>query len=126
MELDYIYPIDNWLQGYEVELENAGKREERIVFCQKMLEIFNWEGGGGDDSCLRCGIGEAIFGEGRVEETYEYFESWLKDEPRNVEGINSFYWVLYENGDREKAYTMVRKMTWSIACGSNNAILFHM
>ena len=109
-----------------MELEHAGKREERIVFCQKMLEIFNWEGGGGDDSCLRCGIGEAIFGEGRVEETYEYFESWLKDEPRNVEGINSFCWVLYENGDREKAYTMVRKMTWSIACGSNNAILFHM
>ena len=80
--------------------------------------------GKGED--CRCGIGEAIFGEGRVEETYEYFESWLKDETRNVEGINSFYWVLYENGDREKAYAMVRKMTWSIACGSNNAILFHM
>ena len=40
---DYVYPVDGWLQDYEMELENAGKYEERIAFCQKILEMFDWE-----------------------------------------------------------------------------------
>lgn len=56
---DYEYPIDGWLQDYEMELGNAGKYEERILFCQRILEIFDWEDS--DDSCFRCGIGESLF-----------------------------------------------------------------
>lgn len=52
---DYVYPIDGWLQDYEMELGNAKKYEERIAFCQKILKMFDWEYA--DDSCFRCGIG---------------------------------------------------------------------
>lgn len=62
-ELDYVYAIDGWLQDYEMELGNARKYEERITFCQKVLEMFDWQDD--DDSCFLCGIGESLFYEGK-------------------------------------------------------------
>lgn len=107
---DYVYPVDGWLQDYEMELGNAGKYEERIAFCQKILEIFDWQDE--DDSCFRCGIGESLFREGKIGEAYEYYENWLSDDPQNINGTNSFSWILFENGDAKKAYEVVRKVTW--------------
>lgn len=119
---DYVYPIDGWMQDYEMELGNAGKYEERIAFCQKMLEIFDWEEE--DDSCFQCGIGESLFREGKIEDAYEYYENWLAGDPQNVNGINSYSWILSENGDDEKAYEMVREVIWGVTCYADNAILF--
>lgn len=119
---DYIYPIDGWLQDYEMELGNAGKYRERIAFCQKILELFDWKDE--DDSCFQCGIGESLFREGKVGEAYEYYENWLTDNPQNVNGINSFSWILFENGDAGKAYEVVRKATWGVSCYIDNSILF--
>lgn len=121
-EQDYVYPVDGWLQDYEMELGNAGKWEERIAFCQKILEMFDWEAE--DDSCFRCGIGESLFREGKTAEAFEYYESWLADEPQNVNGINSFSWILFENGDAQKAYDVIRKVTWGVSCNVDNSILF--
>lgn len=119
---DYVYPIDDWLQDYEMELGNAGKDGERIEFCQKILVVFDWQHE--DDSCFRCGIGESLFREDKIEEAYEYYENWLREDPQNVNGINSFSWILFENGEAEKAYEVVRKVTWSVSCGVDNTILF--
>lgn len=119
---DYVYPIDNWLENYEMELGNAGRYGERMTFCQKVLEIFNWQDE--DDSCFRCGIGESLFREGKTGEAYEYYENWLTDDPQNVNGINSYSWLLFENGDAEKAYEVVRKVTWGVSCCVDNSILF--
>ena len=119
---DYVYPIDDWLEDYEIELGNAGKYKERIAFCQKVLEIFDWQDE--DDSGFRCGIGESLFQEGKTAEAYEYYENWLSDDPQNVNGINSFSWILFENGDAEKAYEVVRNVTWGVSCDMDNSILF--
>lgn len=119
---DYIYPIDGWLQDYEMELGNAGKYEERIALCQKVLELFDWEGE--DDSCFRNGIGDSLFREGKKAESYEYYENWLADDPTNVNGISGFSWILSENGDAERAYELVRKATWGFPCSPNNSLLF--
>lgn len=119
---DYIYPIDGWLQDYEMELGNAEKYGERIAFCQKILEIFDWQDE--DDSCFRCGIGESLFREGKAAESYEYYENWLTDEPQNINGINSYSWILFENGDAEKAYEVIRKVTWGVSCYADNSLLF--
>lgn len=118
----YVYPIDGWLQDYEMELGNAGKYGERIAFCQKILEMFDWQDE--DDSCFRCGIGESLFREGKKTEAYEYYEKWLMDDPQNVNGINSFSWILFESGDAEKAYEVVRKAAWGVSCCADNSILF--
>lgn len=105
-----------------MELGNAGKYEERILFCQRILEIFDWEDS--DDSCFRCGIGESLFQEGKAAESYEYYEGWLTDDPQNINGINSFSWILFENGDVKKAYEIIRKVTWGVSCYADNVILF--
>ena len=101
---------------------NVGKCEERIGFCQKVLEIFDWQDD--DDSYFRCGIGESLFQQGKIVETYEYYEKWLAEEPQNTNGIYSFSWILLENGDAEKAYELVRGATWGISCYDDNSILF--
>lgn len=119
---DYVYPIDGWLQDYEMELGNAEKYSERISVCQKILEMFDWDDE--DDSCFRCGIGESLFREGKTEESYEYYQSWLTDDPQNVNGINSFSWILFEKGETEKAYEVVRKATWGVPCYADNSLLF--
>ena len=121
-EQDYVYPIDSWLEDYEMELGNASKYGERIAFCQQILELFDWEED--DDSCFRCGIGESLFREGKTAEAYEYYENWLSHEPQNVNGNNSFSWILFENGDARRAYEMIRKVTWGVSCDVDNSILF--
>lgn len=121
-EQDYVYPIDGWLQDYEMELGNAGKYEERIAFCQNVLQMFDWRDE--DDSCFRCGIGESLFRQGKTAEAYEYYENWLKDSPQNVNGINSFSWILFENGDTQRAYEVVREVTWGVSCYMDNSMLF--
>ena len=120
--LDYTYPIDGWLQDYGVELGNARKYEERIAFCQRILEVFDWQTV--DSSCFRCGIGESLFRQGKAEEAYEYYKKWLAHEPRNVNGITSFSWILSENGEVQEAYKIVRKATWGVTCGMENSFLF--
>lgn len=119
---DYVYPIDAWLQDYEMELGNAGKYGERIAFCQKILKMFDWKED--DDSCFRCGVGESLFREGKTAEAYKYYEKWLADEPQNVDGLNSFSWILFENGDAKKAYEVLRKAAWGVSCYADNMILF--
>lgn len=121
-EQDYIYPIDGWLQDYEMELGNAGEYEKRIEFCQKILEIFDWQLE--DDSCFKCGIGESLFREGKIVEAYEYYDKWLAEDPQNTNIINSFSWILFENGDASKAYEIVRRATWGTSCYADNSILF--
>jgi tetratricopeptide (TPR) repeat protein len=121
-ELDYVYAIDEWLQDYEMELGNERKYEERIAFCQKILEIFDWQDE--DDSCFRCGIGDSLFYEGKKEEAYSYYEKWLEEDPQNSNGINGYCWILFENGDAEKAYAVVRRVTWGVSCYADNSMLF--
>lgn len=119
---DYVYPIDGWMQDYEMELGNARKFAERIAFCRKILELFRWEDE--DDSCFQCGIGDSLFDEGKRTEAYEHYEKWLGKNPRNINGINRFSWLLFENGDAQRAYEMVKKATWGVACDMENSILF--
>lgn len=119
---DFVYPIDGWLQDYEMELGNAKKYEERIAFCEKILKMFDWEDD--DDSCFQCGVGESLFGEGKTAEAYEYYEKWLADDPQNANGLNSFSWILFENGDAKKAYEVIRKAVWGVSCYADNMILF--
>lgn len=121
-EQDYLYSVDSWLQDYEMELGNEGDYEERIIFCKKILEIFDWEEE--DDSCFQCGIGESLFGQGKVTEAYEHYEKWLTENPQNVNGLISFSWILMENKDAAKAYEMIRKVTWGNSCYVDNELLF--
>ncbi len=119
---NYEYPIDGWLQDYEMELGNAGKYEDRIALCEKVLELFDWEEE--DDSCFRCGIGESLFWVGKAAESIEYYENWLKDDPQNANGISSFSWILSENGDAEKAYEVIKEAIWGVPCCFDNSFLF--
>lgn len=119
---DYVYPIEGWLQDYDMELGNAEKYGERIAFCQKILEMFDWQDE--DDGCFRCGIGESLFLEGKIEDAYEYYENWLADDPQNIDGVDSFSWILLENGDVEKSYEVIRKVTWGVSCSMFNSLLF--
>ena len=121
-ELDYVYPIDGWLQDYEMELGNARKYEERITFCQKVIELFDWQDD--DDSCFQCGIGDSLFYDGKKEEAYSHYEKWLSKDPQNCNAINGFCWILFENGDAPKAYSMVKRATWGVPCYVDNSMLF--
>ena len=120
--LDYVYPVDGWLQDYEMELGNAGNYEERIALCRKVLEIFDWMDE--DDSCFQCGIGESLFREGKITQAYEHFEKWLAEDPQNINGNLSFSWLLSENGEDQKAYGVIRRAVWGASCYSDNSVLF--
>lgn len=121
-EQDYIYVIDGWIQDYEMELGNARKSEERIAYCKKILELFDWTDD--DDSCFRCGIADSLFDLGKKEEAFEFYESWLENNPQNSNGISGYSWILLESGNAQKAYEVVRKVTWGVSCYADNSFLF--
>lgn len=121
-EQDYVYRIKDWLQNYGMELGNAEKHEERINFCQKVLELFDWRDE--DDGCFRSGIGDSLFYEGKKAEARQYYEKWLAEDPQNSDGIIGFSWILIENGEIENAYELVRRVTWGVPCDLYNFILF--
>lgn len=122
-EMDYLYAIDGWLQDYEMELGNAGKSKERITYCNDILELFDWTH---DDnkSCFKIGIADSLFDLGKRDEAFEYYEKWLKEEPENCNGINGYSWILMKSGEAQKAYEVVRKVTWGISCQADNSFLF--
>ena len=37
------------------------------------------------------------------------------ENPQNVNGITSFSWILFDNGDAEKAYKVVGRVTWGVS-----------
>lgn len=121
-EQNYTYAIDCWLQDYEMELGNAGRYEERIALCRKILELFDWQED--DDSCFQCAIGDSLFYGGKKEEACNHYEKWLAEDPQNSNGINGYCWLLTENGEIEKAYEVLRRAVWGIPCYADNAILF--
>lgn len=41
-----------------------------------------------------------------------------------MNGINSFSWILFENGDAGKAYEVIRQVTWGVSCNVDNSMLF--
>lgn len=55
---------------------------------------------------------------------YDYYKKWLAQEPQNTNVISSFSRVLFENGDVQEAYELVRKEAWGIFCGADNSFLF--
>lgn len=122
-EQDYVYAVDGWLQDFEMELANGRCYEERIKFCQDILEMFDWEYDE-NESCFRCGIGDSYFYLGQTERAMEYYESWLKENPQNVNGINSYALILSEVGQTDKAYEILRRATWGVSCNMYNSILF--
>lgn len=121
-ELDYAYPIDDWLEDYVTEFGNAGKYEEIITFCRSVLELFDWRKE--DDSCFRCGIGESLYRMGKSTQAYEYFEEFLAENPQSVNGINTFSQILYEDGEVQRAYELIRNAIWDVPCDMENSILF--
>lgn len=122
-EQEYVYPIDGWLQDYEMELGNAGKFEERITYCEKILELFDWTEDM-NESCFKCGIADSMYSIGREKEAFDFYENWLREQPQDYNGICSYSWLLLESGDVQKAYEIVRKVTWGMPCFADNSILF--
>lgn len=122
-KLDDQYPIDGWLQDFEMELANADQYEERITLCQKVLEMFDWNDE--DDSCFLNGIAESLFSLDRVEEAFQYYENQLKESPSNADIISSYSWSLSEHGENEKAYALIKRATYGTACYADNSFLFH-
>lgn len=121
-ELNYAYPIDDWLEDYVTEFGNAGKYEEIITFCRSVLELFDWRKE--DDSCFRCGIGESLYRMGKPTQAYEYFEEFLAENPQSVNGINTFSQILCEDGEAQRAYELIRNAIWDVPCDMENSILF--
>lgn len=122
-EQDYMYAIDGWTQDYEMEQGNARKSEERITYCRKMLELFDWTNDD-NESCFRSGIADSLFALGKKEEAFAAYESWLGNEPQNCNGISGYSWLLQDNGNTQKAYELVRKVTWGVSCNADNSFLY--
>lgn len=121
-EQDYQYPIDAWLQDFELELGNAKQHEKRIEFCNAVLEMFDWSFD--DNSNFLAAIGEALYEQGKVEEGREWFEKWLKKEPNNENAWSVFSWCVQNQDGAEKAYQLIRSKVIDIPCTMSNQLLF--
>lgn len=121
-EQDYRYPIDAWLQDFEMELGNSGEHEKWLEFCRSVLDMFVWTVD--DNSNFRSAIGESLYATGKAEEGKAWFENWLKEEPHNENALSVFSWCLEENEGAEAAYRLIRKEVIGASCTMYNSLLF--
>lgn len=121
-EQDYQYPVDAWLQDFEMELGNLGEHEKRIDFCHAVLNMLDWTFD--DDSNFRSAIGEELYAAGKAAEGEEWFRNWLKKEPHNENAWNVFSWCVQEQEGAEAAYRLIRKEVIGIPCTIDNSMLF--
>lgn len=123
MELqDYKYPVDAWLQDLEMELGNVGEHENRMRFCKKVLEMFDWTFD--DSGNFKAAIGEEIYAAGDIKGGKEWFEKWIQKEPDNQNALIPYSWCLREHESQESAYQLLRHRVINVACTMDNDIVF--
>lgn len=119
---DYRYPIDDWIQDFELELGNAGEREKHMEFCRKILDLFDWSR---DEAVVfKSAIGEELYAAGEIEEGKKWFEDWMKKEPHNQGVLNIFSWCVQAVEGTEAAYKLIRRKVIGVACNKRNELLF--
>lgn len=59
-----------------------------------------------------------------VQDGYEKFSVYQLMEEQNCNGISGYSWILLESGEAQKAYEVVRRVTWGISCYADNSFLF--
>ncbi len=121
-EKDYQYPIDEWLQDFEMELGNSEEHEKRLDFCRSVLDMFDWTYD--DDGNFRAAVGEELYETGKPEEGEAWFRNWLKREPHNADAWNIFSWCVQKKEGTEAAYRLIRKEVIGIPCTIHNNLLF--
>lgn len=119
---DYEYSFEGWLQDMEVELLNAGQHKKRLQFCRDILEALDWEYD--DYGGFKMAVGESLCALGKQEEGMQWFETWLKEEPHNVDAVNGYAISFLTNGETEKAFCLVEKELKNQKCTLDNEILF--
>jgi len=121
---DFEYEIYNWFQDIEMELGNAKEHDKRIVFCHEVIDLFDWEVESPNN--YMAAIGEALNDVGRIDESNEWFDNWLKNEPGNPYCINIYVWCLVLRNDLDKAKELLEKtITLDMECTMDNEMLFH-
>lgn len=121
-EQDYQYPVDAWLQDFEMELGNLGEHEKRLDFCHTVLNMLDWTYD--DDSNFRAAIGEEFYAAGKAEEGEAWFRNWLQKEPHNENALSAFSWCVQEQEGAEAAYRLIYKEVIGVPCTIHNSLLF--
>lgn len=67
---------------------------------------------------------DSLFDLGKKEEAFASYESWLENEPQNCNGISGYSLLLQKSGNTQKAFELVRKVTWGVSCNADNSFLF--
>lgn len=119
---DYRYPVDAWLQDFEMELGNAQEHEKRIEFCHAVLEMLDWTCD--ENSNFISAIGEALYASGKEAEGKAWFEDQLKTNPHNESLLNVFSWCVEEQEGAEKAYQLIKGEVIGVPCTIHNSLLF--
>lgn len=119
---DYRYPIDDWLQDFELELGNAGEHEKHMEFCRKILDLLDWSYD--DADAFKNAIGEELYAAGETGQGRKWFEDWLKKEPHNQNALNVFSWCVQAAEGTEAAYKLIRREVIGVACDMRNELLF--
>ena len=89
---EFRYELFNWLQDMEMEFSNSRMFQERIQFCQEVIELFAWQEDSSDN--YRTAIGESLNDLQNYSQCDEWFEAWLKEEPDNPNSINIYLFCL--------------------------------
>lgn len=123
-ETEFKYELFNWLQDMEMEFHNSGLYEERIRFCQDVIDLFAWKDDSADN--YKTGIGEALNDLKRYKECDEWFENWLLEEPDNVSCVNIYIFCASSRQDWEKAKSLTeRYISTSMDFNEENEILLY-
>ncbi len=107
----------NWVQDLEMELENAGRDEEKffedkILFCEEFIHRFPHEDSLVIENMKRA-IAESYFEIGQPQKTETLFKKWVEEDPKwgwGWIGWSDSYWLYHgESKNYERAEELLRE-----------------
>lgn len=119
---DYEYNLVEWLYDMEMELWNAKEYEKRLLFCQTVLDIFDWQYD--DKGGYMTAVAESLYALNRKEEGEAWLNKWLEEEPHNMEAVNAKCICLEMEGKEEEAYVLLEQEIGEQDCTLENDLLF--
>lgn len=92
------------LAGYGETLLRFGQREEALRHFRRILEL-----GYEDDIDLVLQVGRALFREGLVEESAEFFDAAVQEAPESAEALALLGYARHRLGDEERSVRLLRQ-----------------
>lgn len=108
---DYEYNLQEWIEKMAYAYRRMGEDEKCISFCREVIDTFAWKQIAPSE--FKNCIGRCLMELGRIEESDEWYEAWLREsrDPDVITACISYWMARKDHGRVEKLLDHILKVS---------------